>query len=85
MTTHEFVLRENTLTDNLLVVPPKGYVFKGGYIAKIKEYTYANSWSDKENVLKFRSKNALFNYLDKHYPDFDASFYDTALQIDNTY
>ena len=44
----EFFLRENVLTDNILMIPDKGRIFKGGYIAIIKEYQFQNSWSDKE-------------------------------------
>lgn len=64
---HEFILRENALTDNILLVPSKGQIFKGGYIAKIKEYSFQNSWSDKENIKSFRSQKQLENYLQKEY------------------
>ncbi len=74
MTTSEYLLKENVLTDNLLIVPPKGYVFKGGYIAKVKEYTYQSAWSDKEQVKRFRSKDVLFKYIDKHYPEFQYTY-----------
>jgi hypothetical protein len=56
--TRNFILRENVLTDNLLILPPKGYRFKGGYIAVIKEYVYQSAWSDKEIVKKFMSENS---------------------------
>lgn len=67
----EFILQENVLTDNVLILADEGKVFKGGYIAIIKEYTYQNSWSDKLGVKKFRSEERLNKYLDKHYPNFE--------------
>jgi len=67
----EFILRENVLTDNVLLLADEGKVFKGGYIAIIKEYTYQNSWSDKLGVKRFRNKERLNNYLNKNYPDFE--------------
>ena len=70
-----FILRENTLTDNLLLLAEKNYIFKGGYIAIIKEYTYQNEWSDKENIRKFRSHESLLQYINKNYKDFDQEIY----------
>ena len=67
----EFILRENVLTDNILILADEGKVFKGGYIAIIKEYTYQNSWSDKLGVKRFRNEERLNNYLNKNYPDFE--------------
>ncbi len=67
----EFILQENVLTDNVLILAEEGKVFKGGYIAIIKEYTYQNSWSDKLGVKKFRSEERLNNYLNKNYPQFE--------------
>lgn len=67
----EFILRENVLTDNVLLLAEEGKVFKGGYIAIIKEYTYQNSWSDKLGVKRFRNEERLNNYLNKNYPDFE--------------
>lgn len=67
----EFILRENVLTDNVLLLADEGKVFKGGYIAIIKGYTYQNSWSDKLGVKRFRNEERLNNYLNKNYPDFE--------------
>lgn len=78
--TAEFILRENVLTDNLLILPLKGFKFKYGYIAIVKEYSFANEWSDKESIRKFKSEKQLFKYLDKKYPNFDGDFYGTCLQ-----
>lgn len=68
--TMTYTLKENVLTDNLLIIPDQGKVFKGNYIAIVKEYTYQNAWSDKETVKRFRSEKELQKYLDKNYPDF---------------
>ena len=67
----EFILRENVLTDNVLLLADEGKVFKGGYIAIIKEYTFQNAWSDKLGVKRFRNEERLNNYLNKNYPDFE--------------
>ena len=67
----EFILRKNVLTDNTLILPDNGKVFKGGYIAIIKEYTYQNQWSDKLGVKRFRNEDRLHKYLDKNYPEFE--------------
>jgi len=77
----EFILRENTLTDNILLIASKGKIFPGKYIAIIKEYHFRNAWSDEETIKKFRSKNQLFKYLDKKYPEADyLEFSDTCIQ-----
>jgi hypothetical protein len=67
----EFILRENVLTDNVLLLADEGKVFKGGYIAIIKEYTFQNAWSDKLGVKRFRNEDRLNKYLNKNYPDFE--------------
>lgn len=66
-----FILRERPLTDNVLMLADEGKVFKGNYIAIIKENTFANAWSDKESIKKFRSQKMLDNYLAKNYPEFE--------------
>jgi hypothetical protein len=77
---YQFILKENVLTDNILIVPQTGKVFKGNYIAIIKEYVYQNSNSDRELPnKKFRSANSLYKYIDKNYPEFDACFEGTCL------
>ena len=79
-TMREFILRENVLTDNVLAIPDKGKIFKGGYIAIIKEYEFLNSWQDKEIIKRFRSVNRLQSYLDKVYPEADVDFEGTTLE-----
>ena len=75
----EFLLRENVLTDNILLIPNKGKIFKCGYVAIIKEYKFQNEWSDKEIIKRFRSKDRLISYLDKHYPEADIDGEGTCL------
>ena len=66
------ILCENVLTDNTLFLADEGKIFKGGYIAIIKEYEFSNSWSDREKPnKKFRSVNSLRKYIKKHYKNFD--------------
>ena len=65
----EIILRENVLTDNILILPGEGKIFKGNYIAILKEYKYLNAWSDYLEVKRFRSKDRLVSYLDKHYKE----------------
>lgn len=83
MNSLQFLLRENVVSDNILEIPLKGYIFKGGYIARIRENTFANAWQDKETIKNFRSQDRLYKYLDKHYKDCewlgDFDFTDTCL------
>jgi len=37
---YKFILKENVLTDNILLIAEKNKVFKGNYIAIIKEYYF---------------------------------------------
>ena len=67
----EFILKENVLTDNVLIIAEKGKIFKGGYIAIIKENQFQNAWQDKETITRFRSKDRLNAYLDKNYSEVD--------------
>lgn len=76
----EILLRENVLTDNILLIPNKGKIFKGGYIAIIKENRFKNAWADEEEVKRFRSKERLYSYLDKQYPQVEFDFEGTCLE-----
>lgn len=69
-----YILRENVLSDNLLITPEYGQIFKGGYIAVIKEYTYQNAWCDKETIKRFSKKETLDKYLNKYYSDINVIF-----------
>jgi hypothetical protein len=76
----EFILRENVLTDNILMIPNKGKIFKGGYIAIIKENCFKNAWADEESVKRFRSEERLFLYLNKQYPQAEIDLTETCLE-----
>jgi hypothetical protein len=65
-----FILKENVLTDNLLLLPESGKVFKGNYIGIIHEYTFQSAWSDKLSIKKFRCEKRLNAYLIENYPEF---------------
>jgi hypothetical protein len=64
-----YILKENVLSNNTLILADNGKIFKGGYIAIIKEYVYLNAWSDKLIVKKFKKENTLNKYLSKYYPE----------------
>lgn len=66
----QYILQENVLTDNTLLLADEGKYFKGNYIAIVKEYQFQSAWTDKLNVRKFRSHNQLNKFLKKEYPKF---------------
>jgi len=66
-----FILKENVLTDNVLYLADKGKIFKGGFIALVKEFTFETSWTDKETVKRFRKEEQLKKYIGTKYPEFD--------------
>ena len=68
------ILRENVLSDNTLYIAEENKIFKGGYVALLKEYTFANEWCDKESVKRFRSKERLIKYLNKNYTQEELYF-----------
>ena len=65
METH--ILREGTLNDNTLFIADEGKIFKGGYKAILKEYTFQNHWQNKVNIKKFRTIETMQKYIDKNY------------------
>ena len=69
----QFILRENVLSDNVLFLADKGKAFKGGYIAILKENTFENAWSDREQIKQFKSEERLFKHIKTFYPDFDLT------------
>jgi hypothetical protein len=71
MKSETFVLRENVLTDDTLCLTKEGYEFKGGYIAFVFQHTVETAWSDRTKRIRFRSKERLKKFLEKHYPEFD--------------
>ncbi len=64
---NSYLLKENVLTDNVLLVAEKGKVFKGGIKAIVKENNFLNAWQDKETVRNFRTYKSLMKYLNKQY------------------
>jgi hypothetical protein len=66
-----YILSEGVLNDNELLLADEGKVFKGNYIAIVKEYIYANAWSNKESIKRFRKPEQLQKYLNKFYPEFE--------------
>jgi len=80
---YTYLLQENVLTDNILLVAEKGKVFKNGIKAIVKENTFLNAWQDKESIKRFRSVNSLNKYLSKHYTEEEIEhldFYNTCLE-----
>lgn len=77
----EYILRENVLTDNILKVAPQGKMFKGGYVAILREYTFQNAWQDKETVKRFRNFNTLNKYLARHYTEEETEHLDLTDRI----
>lgn len=71
----EFILKENVLTYNILRLAEKNKTFKGGYIAYINEFVYANAWADRLIQKKFRSQKSLLKYLSEFYPEFDSDIF----------
>lgn len=67
----EYILRENVLTDNTLLIADSGKVFKGGFIAIVKKFEFQNPWQDRQKPNKgFRTEKSLNKFLKKHYPNF---------------
>jgi len=79
---NSYLLRENVLTDNVLLVASKGMIFKNGIKAVVKENTFQNAWQDKETVKNFRTEKSLMKYLNKHYKEVveDLDFSDTCFK-----
>jgi hypothetical protein len=76
-----YLLRQNVLSDNTLLIADEGKVFKGGYKAIIKEYSFQSAWTDKENITKFRKMQPLIKYLQKHYEE--SEIQDIKIEISN--
>lgn len=77
---YQYLLQENVLTDNVLTVANKGKIFKGGYIAIVKENVFLNAWRDVETVKRFKSKNRLLKYLIKNYPENELDFSGSCIE-----
>ena len=66
-----YTLKENALTDDELLLPTEGKVFKGGYIAILKIHSYYSEWCDRLEIKRFRNGQQLQKYLNKNYPTFN--------------
>ena len=64
-----YILQENVLTDNILILCDENEILNDKYVAIIKEYSYATPWSDKETIKRFNKRETLFKYLNKNYPN----------------
>ena len=65
---YTFILKENVLTDNLLLLAEKNHIFKGGYIAIIKEYEYLNELEEYlSNMLWVNQPEERQKEIDKIY------------------
>ena len=65
-----YLLKENVLSDDVLHLATENKVFKGGYIAIIEFFTFANEWCDKKHVKKFRTEKSLNSFLNRNYKEF---------------
>lgn len=63
-----YILKENVVSDNVLLLANENEIFHGGYVAILKEYSYATPWTDKETIKRFKKRDTLYKYLDKYYP-----------------
>jgi len=69
-----YILKENVVSDNILMLCNENEIFKlshGRYIAILKEYSYLNTWNDKETIKRFKKRDTLYKYLNKFYPQIE--------------
>ncbi len=67
----KYILRQNVVSDNILLLANENEIFKGHFVAILKEYCYATAWTDKETIKRFKKRETLFRYLDKYYPEIE--------------
>lgn len=67
----KYILRENVISDNILLLANENELFKGHFVAILKEYSYATPWTDKETIKRFKKRETLFRYLNKYYPEIE--------------
>lgn len=58
-------LHENVVTTDYVEIAPEGYQFKGGVKYILHYFTYANEWSDRENIKRFKKLETLEKYYNK--------------------
>lgn len=69
------VIKERTLNDDTLHIADNGKVFSGNYVAILERFSFANEWSDKKEIKRFRKMDTLHSYLSKNYPELDSEVY----------
>ncbi len=65
-----FISNYGKLSDNILLIADEGKIFKGGYKAIVKEYYFQNTWSDREEITKFKKIARMKKYINKYYKEF---------------
>lgn len=68
-----YVVNERVVSDDIVYIADEGKAFKGGYVAILEYNTYANEWSDRKHVRRFRTLEAMDKFLNKRYPEFDVN------------
>lgn len=68
----KLVIRECPLNDDTLYLADTDKVFSGNYVAILEQFSFANSWSDKKQIKRFRKMDTLYKYLEKSYPEYDS-------------
>ena len=67
----KYILKENVVSDNILLLANQNELFKGHFVAILKEYSYYTAWTDKETIKRFKKRETLFRYLNKYYPEIE--------------
>ncbi|RTL04842.1 hypothetical protein EKK58_09465 [Candidatus Dependentiae bacterium] len=61
------LLAEGALNDDMLHIANEGYKFKGGYVAIVEYYTFANSWGNYKRYKRFKTLENAYKFIDKNY------------------
>jgi hypothetical protein len=64
------ILKESVLNDDMLYLSDENKVFHGGYVAIVRQYFYGSAWHNNETIKRFKKRETLDKYLQKHYPQF---------------
>ena len=59
------IIKEGALNDDTLYLADDGTVFKGGYVAIVEYYTYANAWGNHKHIKRFRSLQSMQKFTSK--------------------
>ena len=57
------------MNDDVLHIADDGKVFSGGYVAIVEYYTFANEWSDRKHIKRFKNFETLDKFIKKNYPE----------------